>query len=93
MQYEVRSMKLPSPRLGRGLNMAHNECFFAHACTSHVPIFFHFSSFTLQTYLAIKRCAMSQYLDSDKDVIPGRVELGGGVQFWAIVSLHNVACS
>ncbi len=83
--------------------MAHNECFFAQACTSHVPIFFHpyslslrpreLTSFTLQTYLAIKRCAMSQYKDSDKDVIPGRVELGGGVQFWAIVSLHNVACS
>ena len=28
-----------------------------------------------------------------KEAIPGWVELGGGVQFWAIVSLHNVAKS
>jgi hypothetical protein len=29
---------------------------------------------------------MSRYLDNNLEVIPGWVELGGGVQFWAIVS-------
>src|SRR5919199_4153243 len=46
---EVWSMKyeITSPTRGRGLNIAHNESFFAHAWARHVPIFFHHSSFIL----------------------------------------------